>query len=218
MLYDDCMNNQPQSMKQPATKPYHHGDLQQEILSAARLLLEETSIAALSLRAVAKKVGVSHTAPYRHFKDKESLLAGIAAISFDELAVKMSEAVALHPEDPTAQIKEAGYCYFNMVMVHPQSVQLMFGDFLPCDDTYPGLRESGDLAFDSLKSLVEYGQSMGVFKHDDVELMALTFWSCIHGLSLLVAGRHVEATVPSATDHRILIDTVTSLMLKGMKS
>ncbi|MCF6225352.1 MAG: WHG domain-containing protein, partial [Xanthomonadales bacterium] len=132
--------------------------------------------------------------------------------------VKMSEAVALHPGDPTAQIKEAGYCYFNLVMANPQSAQLMFGDILPCDDTYPDLTESGNLAFDRLKSLVEDGQSMGDFKRGDVELMALTFWSCIHGLSLLVAGGHVEATVSSATDNRILIDTVISLMLAGMKS
>lgn len=217
MLYDSSMTSQSKSHNRPATKPYHHGDLQQEILSAAQLLLEETSISALSIRAVAKKVGVSHTAPYRHFKDKESLLAGIAAISFDELSFKMSEAVALHPGDPTAQLKEAGYCYFNMVKTKPQSVQLMFGDILPCDDTYPDLRTSGDMAFDGLKHLIEEGQSTGEFALGEVDLLALTFWSCIHGFSLLVAGGHVEETVSSATDNRVLLDSVTSLMLNGAK-
>ncbi len=65
-------------LQQSPAKPYHHGDLRKELLCAAREVLEECNIATLSLRAVAKKVGVSHTAPYRHFKDKEELLAGIA--------------------------------------------------------------------------------------------------------------------------------------------
>ena len=98
-----------------ASKPYHHGDLQREFLCAARELLEETSLASLSLRAVAKKVGVSHTAPYRHFKDKESLLAGVATIGFTELSAQISEAVELHPGDPAAQLQEAGQRYVQLV-------------------------------------------------------------------------------------------------------
>ena len=80
MMYDCPMNAQ-------TNKPYHHGDLHEQILCAACELLEENNISSLSLRAVAKKVGVSHTAPYRHFKDKESLLAGIAALGYDELEI-----------------------------------------------------------------------------------------------------------------------------------
>jgi len=212
------MNAHATSLKSARTKPYHHGDLRHEILSAARELLEETGIAALSLRAVAKKVGVSHAAPYRHFKDKESLLAGIAAIGFDELSAQMSAAVALYPGDPIAQIKEAGHRYFKLVMYSPQSVQLMFGNILPCDDTYPDLVESGDLAFDGLKNLIEEGQSRGDLKAGDVELMALTFWSCIHGFSLLVTGGHVQAAVPAPTDNRVLTEAITSLILAGMQT
>ena len=78
MLYDLTINAQNEAVKRNKSrkltpKPYHHGDLHEEILCAACELLEQNNIASLSLRAVAKKVGVSHTAPYRHFKDKESL-------------------------------------------------------------------------------------------------------------------------------------------------
>ena len=61
---------------------YHHGDLRNGLLEAARAILEEESLAALTLRAVARKAGVSHAAPYRHFKNRESLLAEVAAEGF----------------------------------------------------------------------------------------------------------------------------------------
>ena len=115
-----------QTVNKPAPKPYHHGDLHQEILCAARELLEENNINSLSLRAVAKKVGVSHTAPYRHFKDKESLLAGIAGLGYDELTAQMNEAVASHPSDPAAQLQAAGLRYVQLALEWPQCTQLMF--------------------------------------------------------------------------------------------
>ncbi len=212
------MTTQTAMAKQKQAKPYHHGDLQHEILCAARQLLEENSIASLSLREVAKKVGVSHTAPYRHFKDKESLLAGIATVGFDELASQMSEAVELHPGDPAGQLQEAGHRYVKLVMDNPQCVQLMFGNVLPCDDTYPDLMASGDFAFDGLKSIIEQGQSLGVFKAGDVELMALTAWSTIHGFSLLFSTGHVEETISLSVDIRTLTAAVTETMLAGLKA
>lgn len=212
------MTTQTAVAKQTQAKPYHHGDLQHEILCAARQLLEENSIASLSLRAVAKKVGVSHTAPYRHFKDKESLLAGIATIGFDELASQISEAVKLHPGDPAGQLQEAGYRYMKLVMDKPQCVQLMFGKVLPCDDTYPDLMASGDFAFDGLKDIIEQGQSLGVFKTGDVELMALTAWSTIHGFSQLFSTGHVEETISLSVDIRTLTAAVTATMLEGLKA
>jgi len=204
--------------KRAQVKPYHHGDLHHELLCAARQLLEENNIASLSLRAVAKKVVVSHTAPYRHFKDKESLLAGIATVGFDELAAQMSEAVELHPGDPAGQLQEAGHRYVKLVMDNPQCVQLMFGNVLPCDDTYPDLMASGDFAFDGLKSIIEQGQSLGVFKAGDVELMALTAWSTIHGFSLLFSTGHVEETISLSVDIHTLTAAVTATILEGFKA
>jgi len=199
-------------------KPYHHGDLHHELLCAARQLLEENNIASLSLRAVAKKVGVSHTAPYRHFKDKECLLAEIATVGFEELASQMSEAVEIHPGDPAGQLQEAGHRYVKLVMDNPQCVQLMFGNVLPCDDTYPDLMASGDFAFDGLKSIIEQGQSLGIFKAGDVELMALTAWSAIHGFSLLFSTGHVEETISLSVDIRTLTAAVTATILEGFKA
>jgi len=223
MLYDSTMNTQSATAKQSKTdktpvKPYHHGDLREEILCSACDLLEENNIASLSLRAVAKKVGVSHTAPYRHFKDKESLLAGIAGLGFKQLTTQMAEAVASHPNDPAAQLQEAGQRYVQLALENPQCTQLMFGGVLPCDDTYPELRASGDTAFDGLKTIIEEGQSTGVFRQGDIELLALSTWSCIHGLSMLLIGGNLPEILSIAVNTRSITSAVTTAMLDGLKA
>ena len=201
-----------------AARPYHHGDLHRELLCAARDLLEESNIASLSLRAVAKKVGVSHTAPYRHFKDKECLLADIAIEGFQELAEQLTGAVEMYPGEPGAQLQEAGHRYVQLALDNPQCVQLMFGGILPCDDTHPELRDSGDKAFSALKMIIEEGQAQGVFKKADAELMALTAWSSIHGLSLLFISGSVDDTVSRPVEVHSLTSAVTSMLLNGLKS
>jgi len=210
------MTNQNTSKAIP--KPYHHGDLHQEILCAACELLEENNIASLSLRAVAKKVCVSHTAPYRHFKDKECLLAGIAKLGYDQLAHQMEDAVRSHPNDPAGQLQEAGHRYVQLALDSPQSTQLMFGGILPFDDTYPELKASGEMAFDGLKAIIEAGQSNGVFRQGDVEELALAAWSGIHGLTLLLIGGNLPEILSIPVDIRPLTNTVTSTMLEGLKA
>jgi len=222
MMYDEAMTtktaNKQTAKKKPPPKPYHHGDLHQEILCAACDLLEQENIASLSLRQVAKKVGVSHTAPYRHFKDKESLLAGIAGVGFNQLSTRLIEAVAANINDPAAQLKAAAHGYVKMSLSHPQCTQLMFGGILPCDDTYPELRASGDSAFAGLKSIIEQGQVNGVFKQGDIETLALTVWSSIHGLALLLIGGNLPQILSITVDSQTLTDALTTNLLEGLIS
>src|ERR1700678_3368833 len=79
-----------------AERPYHHGDLRNGLLEAARAILEEESLAALTLRAVARKAGVSHAAPYRHFPNHEALLVELSIEGFDELRESLIEASRAH--------------------------------------------------------------------------------------------------------------------------
>ena len=78
----------------PAKRPYHHVNLKQSLLDAAVALIGEVGPQAFTLREVARRAGVSHNAPYRHFRDKDDLLAEVAAQGFDQLTESMKEAMA----------------------------------------------------------------------------------------------------------------------------
>src|SRR6202051_891780 len=84
-------------------RPYHHGDLQRAIVSAALEVLSETQSTEFSLRELARRAGVSHNAPYKHFADKRELFAAVSAAGFERLAKRMSDATARH-SNPRARL------------------------------------------------------------------------------------------------------------------
>ena len=198
-------------------KNYHHGDLHSEILRVARVLLEENNIASLSLRTVAKMIGVSHTAPYRHFKNKEGLLAGIASQGYEELTEQLKAAVDSHPNQPALQLEEAGRRYVQLGLISPQCTQLMFGGVLPRDDRYPEFKVSSERAFDSLKKIIKSGQSNNVFKNDDPQILALAAWSGIHGLTMLLISGSIQEKIIMDVDLKPLISAITSTILTGLR-
>ena len=134
-------------MHSPSSSPvnsYHHGDLRNALLEAGEQLLVERGAAALSLREVAKLAGVSHAAPYRHFRDKAALLQALAASGFERLQVDIKAAAARIAHDPELKLVEAGVAYVRLAVRNPALMQLMFaaGPELPEDRS----SRSGSLA------------------------------------------------------------------------
>lgn len=144
--------------------PYHHGDLRATLLQAAGEMLEKQGLAALSLREVARRAGVSHNAPYRHFPDRESLLAALAAEGFQ----RFGEALEKRPR------REMGQAYVEFALEHPQRFRLMFGGVAPGSDqrAYQGL----------LSSFADLGE--------DAQYAAAAAWGLVHGLSHLLLDGH----------------------------
>jgi len=143
---------------------YHHGDLRSALLGSASEILEEQGLGALSLREVARRAGVSHNAPYRHFPDRDSLLAALAAEGFQQFG----DALEKRPR------REMGEAYVEFALAHPQRFRLMFGGL-------PGL--SDHRAYDALKkSFADLG--------DDAEYAAAAAWSLVHGLAHLLLDGH----------------------------
>src|ERR1043165_5693220 len=115
---------------------YHHGDLRNALLDAARSILEEESLANLSLRAVARGAGVSHAAPYRHFPNHEALLVELAVEGFVELRTEIVNAASA-PGMESDRIASIGAAYMRFVAKRPALASLMFGPQLPNRDRFP---------------------------------------------------------------------------------
>ncbi len=105
---------------------YHHGDLKEELIREGLRLLSGEGYAALSLRRVAQACGVSQTAPYRHFKDKDELVGAIMAQGMAAFNESLEAAVGKHPDDPRSQIKEMGVAYIRFFAEHPEYLRVMF--------------------------------------------------------------------------------------------
>jgi AcrR family transcriptional regulator len=150
---------------------YHHGDLPAALLRAAGKTLEKRGISALSLRAAARRAGVSHNAPYRHFKHREALLAALAGEGFAMLGAELRG----------QRGPDLGFAYVRFALAHPQRFRLMFGGTLPLAK-YAGLREAADAAH---RALVEAFKEL-----PKPELAAAAAWSLVHGLSHLLLDGH----------------------------
>jgi AcrR family transcriptional regulator len=105
---------------------YHHGDLRNALIQAATTVLVEKGAAALSLREVAKVAGVSHAAPYRHFRDKAALLRVLAQGGFERLTAAINMAAENSPHNPEQKLIEAGVAYVRIAVQHPEITRLMF--------------------------------------------------------------------------------------------
>jgi AcrR family transcriptional regulator len=143
---------------------YHHGNLRTALLRSAGQALEKEGVAGLSLRDAARRAGVSHNAPYRHFADRDALLAALAAEGYERLAEMLQKASA----------REMGEAYVRFALENPERFRLMFG-LLGRD---PGLREAAGRTHALLVS------AMGAVPNP--ELAAAAAWSLVHGLAHLV--------------------------------
>lgn len=158
---------------------YHHGDLRNGLLEAARTILEEESLAALTLRAVARKAGVSHAAPYRHFPNHEALLVELSVEGFDELRTAIAEAAKAQGVE-SEKIANIGAAYMRFVAQRPALARLMFGGQLPNRDQFPAL----GLKADSI------GEEIGAALHDSA--LGLAVWASVHGLAMLVLENVID--------------------------
>lgn len=200
-------------MSQPA---YHHGNLRQALLDAGETLLETEGVAGVSLRALARATGVSHAAPYRHFADKDDLLAALAARGFARLTTALHDATRTHPGDLTARCLESCRRYIELGCAHPAMYRLMFGQRLHGVGDQPELAQAGQAAFDALLASMEEGRRAGVFRDEPVERLALAVWSMVHGLTELAIAGRLAPCGNGPEEGRGLGEAACSLLLRGL--
>jgi AcrR family transcriptional regulator len=172
---------------------YHHGDLRRALLAASLALVEEQGIGALSLREVARKAGVSHNAPYYHFKDRGSLLAALAEDGFAQLAREMAEARAA-ARDARSRLEACGQAYVRFALKSPARFKLMFRPELAAPSEEGAVAQASIPALDTLAGAILDAQAAGLAPAGDPRPLVLTSWSAVHGLtSLWLDGPLVRA-------------------------
>jgi AcrR family transcriptional regulator len=170
-----------------ASRSYHHGNLRAELLASAIDQLRETGVEDLSLRALARAIGVSQTAPYRHFGDKSELLAAMATYGYRDLLDALRQAGAATGDCPQEQLFAFAHAYVDYAARNPQLFKLMFGPAVQPTVKYPELREASRDTLQLVQDILQRGVDSGVFRHvDDIAYMANAAWSSIYGLSTLL--------------------------------
>lgn len=178
------------SDKKPAkTNNYHHGDLRSVLISAAETELSENGIHAFSLRAVAKRAGVSHGAPAHHFEGKRGLLTALAAVGYNRMTQIQSQHIDKAKDDPTSKITASGMGYINFAIRHPALFRLMFSSDIP-DRSDPIFSKASLTAFQNLISDVRDMTGAHPMENTEARLQLMASWSMVHGLAeLMISGR-----------------------------
>ena len=182
-------------------RPYHHGSLRPALLAAAERTLARGG--ELSLRELAREIGVSHAAPRRHFAGKKALLDALALDGFERLGLEM--AAALEQAGPAFADRLAALArtYVRFATEHGALLELMYaGKHRPGADA---LREAADRAFAGPLALVAEGQTAGEVVTGDAEQLGLVTWSAFHGLAAMANGgllgdRPLEPLVDEAVE------------------
>jgi AcrR family transcriptional regulator len=150
----------------PAVRPYHHGNLKQALLEAAVQLIAETGPRGFTLREAARRAGVSHNAPYRHFRDRDDLLAAVATDGFDRLTRAMARAAP--KASPLNRLRRSGLAYVDFALRWPQHFAAMF-DAPWKQPEYPACAAAAQRCFQTLLGFVRDSQAANQMPAGDPE-------------------------------------------------
>jgi AcrR family transcriptional regulator len=199
-------------------RPYHHGDLHRAIVEAALSVLSESQSTEFSLRELARRAGVSHNAPYKHFADKRELLAAVSAVGFELLAKRMADATK-ELDSPRERLAAIARAYVCGGVNNPALYRLMFGGYLGGQDNgRPAIERT---AAHSMKAVVVDAICDGALGRvipnsaantRTIDGAILIFWSQMHGLTLLL----VDSLVGPSGKIEELSEGVLQGMLDGL--
>jgi AcrR family transcriptional regulator len=178
-----------------AENTYHHGDLKNELVRAGVEILAKEGIGSLSLRKVARHAGVSHSAPYAHFKDKQALLAAISSEGFRKLMAEMETSIKKAGLDPQRQLVACGRAYINFAMREQAIFKVMFSGILEQEKKYPEFVEISQSTFRFLVKIVGACQRENILRPGPTELLAVTIWGQVHGIVSLALEKQISHTV-----------------------
>ena len=166
-------------------KQFHHGDLKPALLKAARELLDEEGEIGVGVRAVARKVGVSHAAPVNHFKDRQALLTALTAELIDDVRVDIDKRLADVSKDPVARIEAIANAFIDYGALHPNRYSLLWR-YDVVDHESEMMRSRSDLIYDLICDEID---TLTSGRKVDRDTIAIGLWSMVHGyIDLKIVG------------------------------
>ena len=160
---------------------YHKGDVKQNAVNIAFAIVQAEGGKKLTMRHLADEIGISHTALYRHYKNKDAVLLQVATKGFTQLMLQMAEGLKAQDKDSAAQLSDAALAYIEFALQHAEIYRLMSGDFAQNSSANVELSGLSNQMFEILKMIILKGQAEGVFKGDDAESAGFALWSLLHG-------------------------------------
>jgi AcrR family transcriptional regulator len=180
-------------------RSYHHGDLRAELVRIAGEILDQGGAATLTLREAARRAGVSHSAPYRHFADLEALLAEVSAQAFVQLAAALRQAAP-------AGGAEVARAYLRFALGHPRRYRLMFaGDTLPARRV--GLEDQAQLLLRQFA-----GSFPGLGDAQQARRAGTAAWALLHGLAELLLDGYLGPLAADGSDAERLVREIVAMV------
>jgi AcrR family transcriptional regulator len=176
-------------------KRYHHGDLRRALIDEAVRIIDEEGVEGLTLRAVGARLGVSRTALYRHFADKDTLLAAVAAEGFRAFRAALHEGVVGHGGG-VAGFEAMGRAYITFALEHPSHYRAMFGGFLEACPRSPEMVAEAEGSFRVLVDSIVSLQQAGQVRADDPQQLARYVWAVSHGVAMLAIDGQLRGVDP----------------------
>jgi AcrR family transcriptional regulator len=194
---------------------YHHGNLREALIRAALELIAQKGSAGFTFADAARWAGVSPAAPYRHFRDRDDLLANVALRGFEQFGAVLAQAWDEGRPDPLTALDRMGKAYLAFAHKEPAYYSAMFESGIPAD-TIPELRVAGDRAFAVLREAAEKVCAQMPQKSRPPALMlALHIWSLSHGIaSLFGRGDAARRTLPMSAEE--LLEAGVLVYLRGL--
>ena len=182
-------------VKRPRKKragQYHHGDLRRALIDQALRTIDKLGVEGLTLRSVGEALGVSRTALYRHFSNKQALVAAVAREGFRTLRLSLVDAWERNGRG-RAGFEAMGEAYLEFAVAHPSHYRVMFGRFVESCARDPELIEEATAAFQALVDALVDQQRDGGVRKDDPQMLARFVWSLTHGIAMLVIDGQLRA-------------------------
>lgn len=176
-------------------RTYHHGNLEAALIAAAKQMVRENGAEHLSLRAVAAEVGVSPSAAYHYYPDKDSLISGVGAELFEHLAELQESALSKHSgknaKGARARFRALGMGYFEWATSEPNLFRLMFGGYCSIEFADARAKRQETRAWNLLCSCLDDLERYEAIDSKIRPYGELLAWSTVHGASALIVEGHL---------------------------